>query len=118
MLTLRGAGPERDQQLVLLAIGKEFNFIAKAFESCFSCNARHGNDRLLQQRSGNRTVGYRQQVVRSTLAIAQRNAGGLHHMQANPVAIAPGWAGQRAYLASDGDVCPRQRLLQYVELHL
>ena len=110
--------PERDEQLVLLAVGEEFHFVAEALEAGLCSNACDRGDRLFEKGSGDRTMGYRQQVVRSSPAIAQRDAGPLHHVQANAVAIAPGRPCQAADLGGDRDVRSRQRLLQNVELHL
>ena len=67
------SGQQGDEQLVLLAVGKEFHFIAQALEAGLFCNACDRGNRLFEKRSGDRAMGYRQQVVRSSLAIAKRD---------------------------------------------
>jgi hypothetical protein len=64
-----GSRPERDQQLVLLAVGEEFHFLAQALEAGLRTNASDRGNRLFEKGSGDRTMGYRQQVVRPSPAI-------------------------------------------------
>ena len=110
--------PERDEQLVLLAVGEEFHFIAEALEAGLCTNACDRGYRLFEKGSGDWTMGYRQQVVRSSSAIAQSDAGPFDHVQADPVAIAPRFSSQTPDLGGNRDMRSRQRLLQNVELHL